>query len=280
MENEIDEKLLDYISKQKLSLEDIKLIIKQKGSSKPLLNNSKKLSFNSKRLKFGVISDTHMGHNKYRPDILEHAVNYFRKQKVEFVLHCGDILEGMSGREGHVYELDYVGASAQMDYAVEQLSKIEQPVYAITASNSHDGWFSSKNNMGLEVGPELERRVKNFSFIGYDEADVNLDSGLKIRMVHPGGGTAYAISYKMQKYLNAMSGGDKPHLLFQGHYHKVNYLFYRNVHAFDAGALEEQTVFMKKMQSPSMIGYWVVDAVFNKNKKEVDRVRPEFVPFY
>jgi hypothetical protein len=158
------------------------------------------------------------------------------------------------------------------------LSQIEQPIYGITAKNSHDGWFSSKNNMGFEVGPELEEKIKNFNFLGYDEADLNLENGLKIRMTHPGGGTAYAISYKLQKYINSLSGGQKPNMLFQGHYHKADYLFYRNIHAYDSGTLESQTNFMKKKGTPAMLGYWVIDV--RANKKGVDSVRNEFIPFY
>ena len=274
------EGILKYLDKSGLSLDDLKKINKQKGRSEPNLYSSIKLPFNAKRLKYGVVSDTHMGHKNYRPDILTHAAKYMKKQGCEFMLLPGDILEGMSGREGHIYELDKIGATAQLNYAVEQLSQIDMPIYAITATNSHDGWFSNKSNMGFEVGPELERRIKNFHFIGYDEADLVLDNGLKLRMLHPGGGTAYAISYKGQKYLNAVSGGEKPNVMHCGHYHKMIYMNYRNVHYFEAGTLESQTVFMKKMGTPAMLGYTLIDLVYNKKKKEVERIRPEFVTYY
>ena len=192
----------------------------------------------------------------------------------------GDITEGMSGREGHIYELSHLGVSNQINYAVEQLSQIGVPIYAITATNSHDGWSSSKGNQGFEVGPELERRIKNFNFLGYDEADLELDNGLKLKLTHPGDGTAYAVSYKLQKYINALAGGKKPDILLQGHYHKAMYMFYRNIHAFDSGTLCEQTIFMKKKQTPAMLGYWIIEAVVDKKNGGVDKIKPEFVPFY
>lgn len=261
-----------------MSPEEIKKILKNAGQSEPRSYETRKLPLRSKWIKFGVLSDTHMGHKMYRPDILKHAVKNFNTQDVEFVLMPGDILEGMSGREGHVYELSHIGASEQLDYAVSELKQIKQPIYAITATNSHDGWFSNKNNMGFEVGPELERRVDNFNFLGYDEADLVTSKGLRIRMTHPGDGTAYAISYKLQKYLNALSGGQKPHLLFEGHYHKSLYMFYRNVHAFDSGTLEGQTTFMKKKGTPAHLGYWIVEV--NGDKDGVQAIRPEFTAFY
>jgi len=273
-------KVQSLMEKNDLTAEDIKRLIKSAGKGVPKTGICKKMPYekNNGYIKFGVLSDLHMGHKCYQPKILEHAVKTFNKEKVEFVCIPGDILEGMSGREGHVYELEQIGATAQLKYGVEQLKKIKQQIYAITATNSHDGWFSSKNNMGFEVGPELERQVPNFEFLGYDEAEIVTKPGMKIRLSHPGDGTAYAISYKLQKYLNAISGGKKPDILLQGHYHKAEYLFYRNVHAFDAGCLEAQTTFMKKKQTPAMLGYWVIEAW--GNKKGVDRIRPMFVPFY
>jgi predicted phosphodiesterase len=256
-------------------------LIRSFRSSKPKMHSVRELPFDTPRVRFTVISDLHMGHKCYRPDILAHAIKYARKNGSEFFLIPGDILEGMSGREGHIYELSHVGASNQLAYAEEQLGSIPVPVFAITATNSHDGWYSSKNNAGFEVGPELERRLgkKRFSFEGYDEATLKLANGLTVSMTHPGDGTAYAISYKLQKYINSLSGGKKPDVLFQGHYHKSDYIFYRNVHAFDAGTLCEQTNFMRKKMSPAMLGYWFIDIRFKKGSG-VQAISPEFIPFY
>lgn len=274
-----DNSLEKLLKKHNIDEDQLNLILKStKGKVNPNRYTTRRLDFNQPHVKFTVISDLHLGHNKYRPDILEHAIENSKRQGSEFYLIPGDILEGMSGREGHVYELSHMGATNQLNYGLEQLSKIDKQIYAITATNSHDGWFSSKNNMGYEVGPELERRLENFNFLGYDEADLVLDNGIKIKMTHPGDGTAYAVSYKAQKYLNALPGGQKPDILLQGHYHKAMYMFYRNVHHFDAGTLCDQTIFMKKKQTPAMTGYWIIDAW--AGEKGVDRIKSEFVPFW
>lgn len=273
-----DKTLNDFLDKNGMTERELNKLIKKKGFSEPQQFNTRRLPHRGKHVKFTVVSDLHLGHKNYRPDILDHAIRNSNKQGSEFFCIPGDIIEGMSGREGHIYELEHIGASNQLNYAVDQLSQIKQPIYGITATNSHDGWYSSKNNMGFEVGPELERRISNFNFLGYDEADLDLASGLTIRMTHPGDGTAYAVSYKAQKYLNALSGGKKPNINLQGHYHKAMYMFYRNVHHFDAGTLCDQTIFMKKKQTPAHLGYWIIDAWLDK--KGVDRIKSEFVPFF
>ncbi len=273
-----DSILEKLLNKHNLSQKELEKILVMSKKEKPKRFATRILDINAPHVKFTVISDLHLGHNQYRPDILEHAIKNSNQQGSEFFLIPGDILEGMSGREGHIYELDHIGATNQMNYGVQQLNQIKQPIFGITATNSHDGWFSSKNNMGFEVGPELERKIPNFNFLGYDEANIDLENGIKIRMTHPGDGTAYAVSYKAQKYLNALPGGNKPDILLQGHYHKAMYMFYRNVHHFDAGCLCDQTIFMKKKQTPAMTGYWIIDAW--ANDKGVDRIKSEFVPFW
>ena len=55
-------------------------------------------------------------------------------------------------------------------------------------------------------------------------------------------------------------------------------MFYRNVHFFDAGTLEAQTKFMKKIGTPAMMGYWLMDVRGGKNG--VEAITPTFVPFY
>lgn len=270
-------KLEKLLKNQNLTEADAAKILQAHLAGELKQFESIKVPLNSPHVRFTVISDSHMGHKCYRPDILDNAIKSSKKFGSEFWLHCGDILEGMSGRDGHIYELTHIGATNQLNYAESELSKISKPIYAITASNSHDGWFSSKANAGFEVGTELERRLPNFKFLGYDEADLVLDNGLRLRLLHPGGGTAYAISYKGQKYLNCIGDEDKPNAIFQGHFHKSMQFYNRNIHFFDAGTLEAQTNFMRSKMTPAMMGYWLIDATTNKGK--INSITPTFVPF-
>jgi len=240
-----------------------------------------KIDFPDKHIKFGAFADSHMGHMDYRPDVLRKMIKDGKRQGIEFWVNAGDTIEGMSGREGHIYELTHLGASAQRDYFAQEFKLFRNTVYSIEAQNSHGGWFKSKGNVGLDIGEELERRSKHYNFIGYDEQDIVLDNGLKFRLQHPGSGTAYALSYKGQKYLESISGGKKPHVVFCGHYHKSFYMFYRNVHYISAGTLCNQTPFMRKVGTPAHVGYWIIDVNMHTKKcNGVERISTEFVPFY
>jgi len=92
----------------------------------------------------------------------------------------------------------------------------------------------------------------------YDHSsDMSKDSCI-LRLSHPGGGTAYALSYKPQKYAESLSGGEKPHIVGIGHYHKVEQLFYRNIHIFQVGCWEGQTPFMRRKNLAAMLGGWIL----------------------
>jgi len=280
--SELESQVLKEVMKLKLSPSEVQKILKNLQHFNPRQYMPMKINITDKHIKYGAFADAHMGHICYRPDIMEHMAKHFKKEGVEFVVNAGDTIEGMSGRDGHIYELTHLGASNQMNYFAEEMKKLSGlKVFSIEADSSHGGWFKSKGNMGLDIGPELEARAKDiYKFIGYDEQDLQLDNGLTIRLRHPGGGTAYALSYKMQKYIDGISGGNKPHILHQGHFHKAIYLFYRNIHCIDSGTLAEQTPFMKKIGTPAHLGYWIVDVNFKNPKKGVEKIDPKFIPFY
>lgn len=278
----LEETLLKELKAKRIKPGDIPLVLKNLKNINPVKYSKVRISFPEAHVKFLMFGDAHIGHINYRPDVMRKMIKDAKRQGCEFAVNAGDTIEGMSGREGHIYELTHLGASEQLRYFETQFRQFgKMPVYSIEAQNSHGGWFKSKGNMGLNIGEELQRRSKAYKFIGYDEQDLELDNGLTIRLRHPGGGTAYAISYKMQKYVESMSGGTKPDIVGQGHFHKANYLFYRNVHCYDVGALQEQSPWMKKTNSPSHLGYWIVDVNMHKRKnKSVERVTNQFVPFF
>lgn len=270
----IEDTIEKEIKRMNLTEQEIKELFK--GLKTPSPHYNKRINLANKHFKFGYFSDAHMGHKNYRPDVLDHAIRNWNKQGVEFIINSGDTVEGMSGRDGHIYELSYIGASDQLKYASEQLNKIKQPIYSIEADSSHGGWFKSKANMGLDIGEELELRVKNYKFLGYDEQDLKLDNGLIIRLRHPGGGSCYAHSHKMQKYVDSLLPEDKPDIVVQGHFHKSCNIFYKGIHGIDAGALQSQSPFMKKKGTPSHVGYGVIEVYY---KSGIERLIHEWVGF-
>lgn len=271
-----EKRLLRLLVRRQISPQEAKELLTHAGMKKSF-KRSIQIPIRKDSVRYSVLACTHMGHINYRDDVWKDLLEQSADWGSEFIIHCGDVTEGMSGREGHIFELSHIGVTAQTDYAVEEWNKSELPIYFITATNSHDGWANNKGNQGYELGPDLERRVKKATFLGHDEADLELSNGLVIRASHPGDGTAYAISYKLQKYAASMAPEDRPDIVHQGHYHKNMHMVYMGMHLMHDGCLEDQTIFMKKKQTPAMVGYRLCEAT--PKRGDTPDFMSKYVPF-
>jgi len=243
------------------------------AKGKPRQQHRRTMPTESGSFKALVISDTHIGHERFIEPLFESAVA--ASKDCDFVLHPGDHLEGMSGRPGHIYELSHIGYQAQIEEARRLYDQFEIPIYGI--DGNHDQWYKQKNNAGVVVGAELEKSISNYTHLGEWEGNIEI-GGIVIKLFHANDGSAYSTSYKSQKLIESFTGGEKPHLVFSGHYHKALYHFIRNVHTFESGTLCGQTGWMRGKKIAAHTGYWVVTVYHGK--KGVARIVPEFVPYY
>jgi predicted phosphodiesterase len=226
-------------------------------------------------VRFGVMSDTHVGHKNFREDWLYRAYDFWAKCGAEFIYHSGDIVEGMSGRDGQIYELTKFGFEEQVDETAKLFDQCPAPIRAITGN--HDGWFKIKGNIGACVGKTLENRCHNFTHLGQDEAD-ELLGNIKVKLWHGGDGASYALSYRTQKFVEALTGGDKPHILLSGHAHKSIFFQFRNVEIIEAGTLQSQTRFMRGKKLAAHPTVYMVEAW--QNDDGLERIRVECLRFY
>jgi predicted phosphodiesterase len=238
--------------------------------------NSEKIVISGESFSFGYFSDAHIGSKYFNPELFAYMVKFFQEQKPDFILNPGDHLEGMSGRPGHVYELAQIGLSQQLKYAVELYGQLDNfDHYGI--DGNHDQWYFKKGDQGTVVGEELQKSLSRYHNLGQDEATFTVN-GINIMLYHGGDGTAYATSYKLQKLIESLSGGLKPHIILSGHYHKSLYMFNRGVHGLECGTLCGQTGWMKGKKIPAHMGFGIVRVFYNH--RGVERFVHEFIPWY
>ena len=262
-------KILDQYSESELKLLSI-------GKAQ-ILERSKRMdiNFGGKRVKIGAITDTHLGHDKFYEERLYAAFDEFKKEKVDFITHAGDVTEGMSNRPGHIYELTHLGYDRQKEYALKIFGQwTDTPIYAI--SGNHDRWYIKSN--GANIVGDIDAQLENFHFIGHDEGDLVLGSNMVLRLWHGEDGNSYALSYRVQKILESLQGGDKPNVMFCGHTHKYVKLFERNVHAISIGCILDQTKWMRGKRIAANPGFGIYDITFNEHG--VSKLSETFYPFY
>lgn len=120
--------------------------------------------------------------------------------------------------------------------------------------------------------------VKNYTNLGQDEGDIILPHDTTIKLFHGNDGTAYADSYKIQKLIESFTGGEKPDIVFSGHYHKSLYVARRNIHGFESGTLCGQSKFMRGKKIPAHMGFGIVDVYVGKTG--CSRLVHEWVQLY
>ena len=235
------------------------------------------------KIKFAVASDLHFGSNYEASDELEAFFKRVDIEGITTVLTPGDVLDGHRVYAGQEYDLHALGFSAQRNHFVERNKVIPGHMKMYFIAGNHDA--SLKKLAGVRVGEVLQEACPNWVYCGEDVADLTLKTKngrqYKVRLIHPDGGTAYAISYKAQKYAESLEGGTKPNMVLMGHFHKAEHLpQYRNIDMVQAGTFQWQTPFLSRKGSAAHVGGWIIEVIVGSNKSMSNSVKAEFVSFY
>ena len=212
---------------------------------------------------FLVASDTHYGSIWCQPSMLNTAAYEAYNRGITDALHLGDITEGDYSRirPNHVNEVFLYGATGQLDYTVKNLPKYPGMKWHVIAG-SHDQ--THLFNYGMVLGEELEKRRPDVEYLGQDKAIYNVGN-CKIELFHPGGGTSRILSTKPQNGIDQMASRTKPNLSLRGHYHKVYYMLYRNIHTILAPCNVDQSGFMMKKEIPNLMGNYFLTIYYDDN---------------
>ena len=226
-----DGELIDY-----LNGEIIKLKKPQKSEEIYQIPN------NLDTIKLLLISDTHLGSKYDRLDILRYLYSKAEDKGIDYILHSGDVTEGLSGRPQQLYELKEISYTGQRDYVIDKYPKSEIPTYMI--SGNHDLWWIKQN--GSDIVKDICNQRPDLCYLGSDCEDLKIGK-LRIRLYHGKGGSAYAKSYKIQKYLDAIPLEERPHILQTGHIHQAFYMKQDKTHCFQTSCLQDLTSFERSM---------------------------------
>lgn len=239
--------------------------------------NRRKIEWDGARIvRFGLMGDTQINSHYTQITHLNKLYDFYVSEGIQDVYHTGDIDDGEQMRKGHQYELYTQGVDAHKDEIVRVYPRRDGITTHFICGN-HDA--SMVKLAGADIGKMIALERDDMDYLGMDAATIQLTDNCILELRHPGDGTAYAISYKLQKMIEAMSGGEKPNILGVGHYHKQEQIFYRNVHTFQTGCLQAQTPFMRNKGIAAIMGGWIIEAHLNVDGG-VERIKQEFMPFY
>lgn len=231
---------------------------------------------------FGALGDTHIGSKYERTDLIHELYDIYAAEGVHRVFHTGNFIEG----ESHFNKNDVVvhGMDNQLRYFVENYPVRRGIQTFYIGGDDHEGWYTQRE--GVDVGERLEDIARrngryDLSYLGYMERDLRLSpqSSEIIRVIHPGGGSAQAVSWTSQRLMASVEHDDvMPFIFFVGHYHKSEFLpNYRGAYMFQTGTFQEQSPFMRKKLLRADMGAWIVRITFQDSAPV--RIGGEFIPF-
>lgn len=235
-------------------------------------------SYEGEYARFGVISDTQLGSRFANMPFLSLAYDIFEREGIHTVYHPGDLVDGKMRHQGHEFELLVHGEDAQRDYCVNEYPRRDGiDTYFITGN--HDLSFFKLS--GSDIGEKIAQIRPDMHYLGQESADIDIetrDGKVKCNLSHPGKGTAYAISYHSQKHIESLERGTKPNIIFVGHFHKMEKIFYQNVHLIQTGTTQYQTPFMKRNNNAAMLGLWIGELALDEDS--IRRCKAEWIPCY
>lgn len=197
------------------------------------------------KIRFGAIGDNHLCSNYERLDVLNALYDEFARQKITTVYNTGNWIDGEARFNKH--DLHTHGMDKQIAYFLENYPQRKGITTYLITGDDHEGWYSQRE--GIDVGQIMQMKAelmgrKDLVYIGHMEADVIIKAKkgqTMIRVLHPGGGSAYALSYTVQKIVESYTGNEKPDVLLVGHYHKAEYSYVRGVHCVQTGCFTGST---------------------------------------
>jgi hypothetical protein len=234
--------------------------------------------------RIGVLGDNHLCNKHSRLDVLNAAYDRYAAEGIIRVYNTGNMIDG-EARFNRMELVTRPGLEAQCEYAANEYPVRSGIETKFICGDDHEGWYQQREV--IEVGRYMQHYFEDagrtdMEYIGYGECDVKLiqpGGSAVMRVVHPGGGSAYAHSYAIQKLVESYQGGEKPHVLLAGHYHKFEQLYPRGICAVQTACTCDQTLFLRKNKIDVHLGYLIVN-IEQEDNGAISRFGVEFFPYY
>ena len=296
----MEEKFIEYITKKKkpyikeimkeLELQEYEVygiieLLKQKGylltindgrviKTKPIKeNDTYYIQSNLEHIKLLLLSDTHLASKYDRLDILRYLYAKAEDNGINYILHSGDFTDGLSNRPQQLHELKEISYTGQRDYSIEKYPKSDIPTYI--CMGNHDSWWIQR--CGADILRDICNTRTDLHYLGSDCEDLKIGK-LKIRLYHGKGGSTYAKSYKLQKYLDTIPLEERPHILQTGHIHQSFYYKQDKTHCFQTSCLQDLTPFERSQGYNNDKSVWWVD-VYTDDKGNPVKITQELETF-
>lgn len=236
--------------------------------------------FDGDVVRFGVVSDTHLGSAECHLADLNAAYDLMADEGIETIYHPGDLVAGIGVYRHQHRDLapDAHTFDEQVAFATEHYPRRDGiTTYIISGNHDVEGDFGK---LGADACLAVANQREDLVHCGVYSAWFEIANGAQIHVLHPMGGASYATSYRLQKMAESYPGGKKPNLLIAGHWHRSGFFWARGIALMHAGTFEGSTNLAVRLGlGEAHIGCWIVEATVAEDAT-LTRITPEWIPFY
>jgi hypothetical protein len=248
----------------------------------PNANKVKVLHRGSKgHIKFALVSDTQWGNKWQQITYFHQFCELAASEGCEFMAFAGDLDDGTGMYKGHVYELFLQGADQQHEHRLKWWPNVSRsdgtPMVWYILGGNHDASFIKA--CGIDNVARFCRERPDCTYLGFDDATIELAHGVKINLMHPDGGIPYALSYTPQRLAEGLAPENRPHVAGYGHLHQSMYGGFTGFHNFLVPSFQAQTPYMKRKRrgvTPE-IGGWIIELRLGDNG--VEEIVPRLISY-
>lgn len=224
----------------------------------------------SKHAIFGAIWDTHLWSKQCNYDGLNRYYDIIKERWIDTVFHSWDIVDGHSIYKWQEFELDKHSMDEQISNVVDNYPKRDGITTNYILWNHDEAWLKIA---WYDISKQIDLMRSDLKSLGWYNATVDFN-GLWIELHHWGGGNAYSLSYKPQKYLEWTDPFNQPDCYLLWHFHTAMYMFYRKIHAFMVGSFQWETLLSKRFKLGNTQGWWIIE--LRKENGET-KIKIEFI---
>lgn len=252
------------------------------GDNFLLSGNPVKLVKDTNTFKLAFISDTRLCSKYQQLSILNDIYKKASEYGVTDVIHCGDISEGIYSGTKRLYldTLFIQDAEEQSDYIVNNYPYIEG-INTHFIIGDHDITHLTKDK--IDIGKLINNKREDMEYIGKNSGVIILynNNGKigSIEVLHPTGKIPYTISYKPQRFIDALRSEDKTDILLHGHWLQAEHMYYHNINEFSVPGIVATTPEMLQNGDQNTVGAWFITIEVDK-KNKIKKLIPQFIPYY
>lgn len=219
---------------------------------------------------FGFVTDTHLCSIAERLDVMEEAYSTFAALGITTVFHTGDLSDGWNEYRHHINFVKCHGDQAQAKYVIQHYPKRKGITTYVIGGNHDDSYAASKiDRLSLVThgfhyqGEDIKGR-DDIVYLGQYSHYIIMPQEVRLHMLHPRGGNAYALSYKQQKRFEAMPRNERPDIQLSGHFHTYCHVCPDGVHMVAGAGVQDETEFFKRLGFMRSIGFQVCEYEIEK----------------